>query len=220
MSELDNILELPDLPDPWSGLGRVPGTDGSVMIECAHRATTEILQPSEIIQAWGPSACSFIPVWPGYGRLHSTETADAVYLSKLTCGHYGMTSPTTIAAAEKKAADKAHKPSPLELLRLTLKLLLDKAHEGGEVTPAELAEAQGGDLLEEQAAAGRRERAEAARNKAEQAHRKTLEGPIRRGGRECRQHSGSRVTTRFFPSWPCWTPWRRTWKPRTTPGPL
>lgn len=90
-----------------------------------------------------------------------------------------MTSPTTIAAAEKKAHAEAYKPTSLEAARFTYNHLLQAAHDGQEITAADVAQAQAAILVEERAEAGRKERAEAARIKAERELRETLEGPVR-----------------------------------------
>ncbi len=60
-----------------------------------------------------------------------------------------------------------------------MKRLLEKAHDGEEVTTAEVATAQASILVKERAEAGRTERQEAARIKAEQKLRESLEGPVR-----------------------------------------
>lgn len=148
-------------------------------IKCAHPEGGEALQPAEIVQAFGPTAGSLIPVWPGYGMLHRSETGASVYLSRLDCGHYLMTSPTTAAAAEKKARDAADRPTSLQVAAVIYQTLLERAHAGADVLPSEVAEAQAAVMVEQQAEAGRQERLEAARIKAEQDHREAVEGPVR-----------------------------------------
>lgn len=147
-------------------------------IKCAH-PEGEILKPAEIDQAFGPTAGNLVPTYPGYGRLRN-ESNDPVYLSRLDCcGYFLMTSPSTAAAAEKKAQDDAYRPSSLEVSRLVYRTLLEKAHAGEDVSPSEVAQAQAAIMVEEEAEAGRNERLEAARIKAEQEYREAVEGPVR-----------------------------------------
>lgn len=147
--------------------------------ECGgwHPESGEVLEPSEVRKAFGPTAGKSIPAYPDYSRLQRYPdrgaASDPVYLSRLACGHFLVSSPTLVKAAEVRSEER----TPLEFARMTYQLLLERAHDGEDVDPADVARAQAAIMLEERAAAGRRERQEAARAKAEQEHRASLEGP-------------------------------------------
>lgn len=142
---------------------------------CDRHPEGVIMQPSEMVEAFGPTAGKLVPRYPGLSRLEREGSEKSVYLSRLHCGHFLVSSPVLAAAQEQKVRES----TPLEFARLTYQVLLEKAHDGEEVSPAEVASAQAAILVEEQAEAGRKGRQEAARAKAEQEFRECAEGPVR-----------------------------------------
>lgn len=148
--------------------------------ECPwHPEAGELMEPGDIRKAFGPTAGKTIPLYPDYSRVKrypgSGPADDAVFLSRLSCGHFLVSSPTLIEAAEVKSEEK----TGLEFARMAYRLLLQRAHDGEDVDPADLARAQAAITVQEKAAEGRRERQEAAKTKAEQERREALEGPAR-----------------------------------------
>lgn len=146
-------------------------------VEACNHPQGEIMQPSEVVRVFGPTAVNLVPRYPGYGQLQRDREGSSgpVYLSRLVCGHFLLSSPV-IAAAAKEASEER---TPLEFARLSYQILLEKAHAGEEVSAAEVATAQAAIMVEERAAEGRRERQEAARVQAERERGERLEGPLR-----------------------------------------
>lgn len=161
------------------------------MSECDHPPLVEVIEPSELVRAFGPTAAKHIPPAPGYAQLRN-DSGEGVYLSRLACGHFSMGSPTTVKAAMEAAEAAAwqEKPEPVQVQRRkspvgppmsgdALRQAFEDARAGREVDAAEVARLEASIRLEEVAEQGRQERAEAERIEQAEAARTALEGPQR-----------------------------------------
>jgi Skp family chaperone for outer membrane proteins len=156
-----------------------------------------VFEPSEVVQAYGPNVTRYIPAAPENARL-KTETGVPVYLTRLTCQHIGMVSPSTVAA-EEKARMKAMLDAPETVSRSQALLdeLLAEVRAGKKVDPLDVAAAQQTIDLERIAEAGRQERAAAEKAAAEEAARKALEGPLHQRMAESRQRLQAHASTAY-----------------------
>ncbi|MGO4238608.1 hypothetical protein, partial [Pseudarthrobacter sp. YAF2] len=72
---------------------------------CDHPAGSAIYEHRELIPAYGPTVLTRVPDAPGMVKLVN-DTNTPVHLSRLACGHYAMTSPTTRAEHIKELEEK------------------------------------------------------------------------------------------------------------------
>jgi hypothetical protein len=147
-------------------------------MKCAHPKGAEILQPAEVVQAFGETALALIPLAPGYGKLRNDATNVNVYLQRLQCGHAVMVSPSTVRAAETRRLEEMWNTEVKTDPAVELRELLADAREGRKVDPAHVAALRAQIEIETLAEEGRRERAEAEKVKAEKEAQEALLWPL------------------------------------------
>lgn len=127
------------------------------------------------------------------------DTNTPVHLSRLACGHYAMTSPTTRAEHIKELEEKLGHSliRPLQKAEAELKKLLADVRAGKEIEPAEVTLAREAVELARIAEEGERERMLAEMAKAEQEAREALEGPLGEELAESREHLNDLQTAAF-----------------------
>lgn len=146
---------------------------------CDHPAGSAIYNQRELIPAYGPTVLERVPQAPGIIKLVNDLNAP-VHLSRLACGHFAMTSPTTRAEHIKQLEEKLGQPllRPLQKAEAELKRLLNDVRAGKEIEPAEVTLAREAVELARIAEEGERERLIAQMEKEQQEAREALEGPL------------------------------------------
>lgn len=146
---------------------------------CDHPNGSAVLDPQELVQAFGPTAVSLIPLQPGFARLNNDSGAP-VFLSRLACSHFSMTSPTTVQAARTEIEEAMTTPhlTAADAARADLARLLAETRAGATVDPAAVVAAKERISLEDLAEEGRQERAAAALAKEQAEALVALSGPL------------------------------------------